>query len=156
MKKINSMGSEVAEGFKCKPEIFDKNKPVMFSAVQIFVCDGKRCKESQPENLAEKVRNIVRELGFDKGENRVKITRTHCNGACRFKNFAYVYKNVKSENFNPDTAYSAWKRVHEWTDEQWKELILSLITGKIPDSLSDFRVEDKIYEEAGNHSPQID
>jgi len=155
MKKINSMGSEVAEGFKCKPEIFDKNKPVMFSAVQIFVCDGKRCKEGQTENLAEKVRNIVRELGFDKGTNRVKITRTHCNGACRFKNFAYAYKNVQTENFNPDTAYSAWKKVHEWTEEQWEVLILSLVMGNNPNSLSDFKVEDKVYEDYEKHSHPV-
>ena len=147
MHKKNSMGSEVIEGFACKPKDLDKNKPVMFCAIQIFVCDGHRCQSEKSLNLADKIRDIIKELGYNKGKNRVKVTRTHCNGACRFKKFAYVYKNAKSDNFDPQQSYSAWKKVHEWTENQWKELIVSLLNGKEPESLKDFRVQDKIYED---------
>jgi len=148
MCKKNSMGSDVIEGFACKPKELDKNKPIMYSAVQIFICDGNRCQDNtSSKELSDKVREIIKELNYDKGENRVKVTGTHCNGACRFRKFAYTYTNPKANNFNPDLAYTAWKKVHEWNDNQWKELIISLIEGKEPESLKDFRVEDKIYEE---------
>ncbi|OGI18685.1 MAG: hypothetical protein A2255_02350 [Candidatus Melainabacteria bacterium RIFOXYA2_FULL_32_9] len=148
MTKKNSMGSDVVEGFACKPKELDKNKPIMFSAVQIFICDGHRCQDEETsDNLADKIRDIIKELGYDKGENRVKVTRTYCNGACRFRKFAYAYKNANTANFTPEQSFSAWKRVHEWTDDQWKELIISLVEGKEPESLKNFRVEDKIYDE---------
>ena len=147
MHKKNSMGSETVEGFTCKPKDLDKNKPIMFSAIQIFICDGHRCQSDESINLADKVREIIKELGYDKGKNRAKVRRTHCNGACRFKKFAYVYKNANSDNFNVQQSYSAWKKVHKWSDDQWKELIVSLLNGQEPESLKDFRVLDKIYED---------
>ena len=129
----------------------EKNKPIMFSASQIFVCDGKRCNEVQTENVAGKVRSLAQSLGYDKGKNRVKITRTFCNGACRFKSFAYVYQNTKAENFTIEQAYSAWKKVEEWTDDQWKELIISVVKGQNPSALNAYRVEEAVYEENIGH-----
>lgn len=147
MSKKNPMGSDVIEGFSCKPKILDKNKPVMFSAAQIFICDGERCKNMTSENLSDKVRNIIKTMGYDRGENRVKVTRTYCNGTCRFKKFVYTYSNGNFPSFNPETSYTAWKQVHKWTDEQWKELIISLVEGKNPVNLSEYKVENKIYDE---------
>lgn len=151
MDNTNSMGSQVVEGFKCKPKDFEKDKPVMFSAIQVFVCSGERCREGRPDTLADKVREIISSMGLDKGENRVKVTRTFCNGACRFRNYAYVYKNIHAANFTPKTAYSAWKQVETWTDDQWQELILSIKDGKEPHALSDFRVESQVYDEYHRH-----
>lgn len=151
MAKKNSMGSEVVEGFECKPKVLDKDKPVMFCAVHIFICDGERCNDPQSLQLAEKIRNIIEELGYDRGENRIKVTRTHCNGACRFKKFAYVYKNPEIRKFKPSNIYSAWKKVHEWTDNQWKEFIEYLINDEETLSFADYKVTDKVYYNNDKH-----
>lgn len=147
MTKENSMGSEVVNGFKCKPKHFDKDKPVMFFAIQLFICSGERCSQGQTNHLADKIRELILELGLNKGKNRVKVTRTLCNGACRFKNYAYLYQNPQADNFHKETAYSAWKEVDTWNTKQWTELLLSTLAGKTPDSLIQFKVESKIYEE---------
>ncbi|MCK7484384.1 MAG: cobalt-precorrin-5B (C(1))-methyltransferase [Bacillus subtilis] len=115
----------------------------MYCAIQIFVCDGERCKQTREENLADKVRDLVKELGLDRGERRVKVTRTLCNGACRYKNFVCVYKNAKSDNFSPDNCIEHWRKTHEWTEDQWKELILSIVNGSIPEKLLNYKVEEK-------------
>lgn len=135
------MGSAVAEGFKCKPQILDKTKPIMFSAVHLFLCEGERCQRKESRHLAERLRVLIRELGFDSGENRIKITRTFCNGACRFGQFAYAYKNCRAACFSEENAFTAWKNVHEWTDAQWKELFISLVENLDTPSIMDDRVE---------------
>lgn len=146
MTKTNSMGSEVVEGFKCKPQKLDQNKPIMFSAIQLFLCEGERCKNQGSAGLADRLRELVKELGFDKGESRIKITRTYCNGACRFGQFAYSYKNIKAKSFVEHNAFTAWKRVHEWTDAQWKELLISLVKNQSTPSILNFKVEQQLFD----------
>lgn len=142
MSKKNSMGSEVVEGFACKPKNLDINKPLMYSAAQIFICEGHRCGDI---GLTDKVRALIKKSGYDRGENRVKVTKTSCHGACRFRNFACAYRNGKAANFTPENSFSAWKKVDEWSDEQWQEFINHLAEGIVPQSIMDFKVEDKIY-----------
>ncbi len=145
MKRINSMGSHVVEGFQCKPEKLDKNKPIMFSSVHLFLCEGERCKGKAQKQMADTLRELVKKLGFDKGEHRIKITRTFCNGACRFGQFAYTYKNVHAKNFSKENAFTAWKEVHTWTESQWTELFLSLIKNHSTPSIDTFKVEQQIF-----------
>lgn len=145
MTRKNSMGSEVVDGFKCKPRELDENKPIMFSAVHLFLCEGERCSCEEPAKLAERLRDLVKTLGFDRGKNRIKITRTRCNGACRFGRFAYAYKNIDAECFDPKNAFTAWKHVHQWRDEQWRKLLLSLISNEDVPELDPYRVEQKIF-----------
>ncbi len=145
MKQINAMGSDVVDGFQCKPEKLDKDKPIMFSAVHLFICDGERCKGKGSDDLAASLRTLVKKHGFDKGKHRIKITRTFCNGACRFGQFAYTYKNIKAENFSKENAYTAWKKVHTWSEEQWTDLLLSLVNNQPPTLLDEFRVEQQVF-----------
>ena len=56
MSRKNPMGSRVAEGFACKPETADAEKPILFAAAQIFICDDERCKSCHSDDLAGKVR----------------------------------------------------------------------------------------------------
>ncbi len=145
MSKINSMGSEVVEGFRCKPRELDRNKPIMFSAIHLFVCEGKRCHKAASEELADRLRRLIKELGLDRGKNRIKVTRTYCNGACRFGQFAYTYKNIEAESFVPHNAFTAWKRVHTWSDTQWLELFSSLLHNTDTPSINAYRVEQQIF-----------
>ncbi len=110
MTDKNIMGSRVIEGCNCKPQVLDKDKPIMFSATQIFLCDGKRCQETASEDLANKLRKLIKELELDKGEQRVKVTRTYCNGACRFTQFSYTYKKAKSPNFTTENSFTACEK----------------------------------------------
>lgn len=151
MSKKNTMGSDVVEGFECKPKNADPNKPIMFSAAQIFICDGERCKNCNSDDLTKKIRDIIKEMGYQNGDDRIKVTRTGCNGACRFRTFAYVYQNGNARTYNRKTCFSAWKNVHRWTDVQWKELISSIVEGRNSELLSEFVVEDKVYYEGGGH-----
>ena len=145
MAEKNTMGSLVVDGFKCKPQMLDENKPIMFAAIQIFLCEGERCKDSASHNLADKLRELIKELGFNRGKKRVKITRTFCNGACRYSQFAYTYKNAKAPGFTRRNSFTAWKKVHEWTDSQWKELIISLVEDKDTPTIHHYRVEQQTY-----------
>lgn len=145
MSGKNPMGSDVVKGFVCKPETSDPEKPILFAAAQIFVCDGERCKSCHSSDLAGKLRGLVRAQGCHNGDDRIKVTRTGCSGACRYRAFAFAYQNGNARNYSRATSFSAWKRVHEWNDDQWKELILSLRDGRTPESLREFRVEDKVY-----------
>jgi cobalt-precorrin 5A hydrolase len=140
------MGSDVVEGFACKPEALDRDKPIMFAAAQIFICDGERCGDCHCEDVAAKVRETIREMGLHKGPCRIKVTRTGCNGACRYGAFAFAYQNANANSFHRVSSFSAWKNVHLWTSVQWRALITSLVEGRRPESLREFAVEDKIYD----------
>lgn len=134
------------EGFACKPEIADPDKPIMFAAAQIFICDGERCGGRHCGDMAARVREIIKGMGFHKGPDRVKVTRTGCNGACRYKGFAFAYQNGNANGYSRIMCFSAWKNVHLWSAGQWRELIASLVSGDWPESLREFAVEDKIYD----------
>ncbi len=63
MAKINQMGSEVVEGFACKPKKLEPNKPIMHYKTHLFVCQGDRCKRAYREgDIAKYLREIIQEL----------------------------------------------------------------------------------------------
>ena len=147
MSKKNAMGSTVIPGTACKPETVDPDKPIMFAAAQIFICDDQRCHGCHTGDLAERLRELVREEGCHNGIDRIKVTRTGCQGAYRHRAFASVYQNGNARNYSRATSFSAWKRVHEWSDEQWREMLVSLRQGSLPETLIAFRVADKVYDD---------
>ncbi len=47
MDRKNIMGSEVVDGFACKPKRLDPNRPIYSHyKTHIFVCQGDRCKKT--------------------------------------------------------------------------------------------------------------
>lgn len=125
-KRYNTMGSEVAEGFTCKPKKLDPDKPIMFFKTQIFICDGERCsKASKSDDLAAKLRDILKELELHIGTKRIKISRTACFGACRFRQVAVIFENTKANGYLQNN--NIWlKNIHKYDNEQWKTLFLDL------------------------------
>jgi (2Fe-2S) ferredoxin len=124
----NSYGSQVENGFKCKPTIKDPNRPLMGYRYHLFICDGGRCKTT---DLADKLRSITKELDINRGENRVKITRSFCFGACRFASVSVLYGYDRA----------IWiKNIEEIAN--WKEFFLALIDGDIS-SIQDRLIEIK-------------
>ncbi len=117
----NTMGSEVVEGFKCKPRHLDPNKPMMHYKTQIFICDSPRCTGVSKENLADELREITKEMGLNRGKNRIKITRSRCFGACRHKQVAQITENTKRNGYLPNNAI--WlKGVHRYDRQKWQKL----------------------------------
>ncbi len=148
-KSYNIMGSEVVSGFTCKPKKLDPEKPIMHFKTQIFLCHDERCgKAHKNDNLAANLREILKDINLAKGENRIKISRTGCFGACRFRSVANIYENTRVNGYCNNN--NLWLRnVHKFNDEKWKELFLSLASNKNIDDL-DFKQipmsEPKLYK----------
>ncbi len=133
--KINLMGSEVVEGFACKPKKLDPNKPIMFYKAIVYICSDERCaKASGGLDRAKELREIVKELGLAKGKNRIKVTRNLCQGACRFRQVAQINSDYPNQK--------VWlKHTHKFTKDEWREIFLSLANDKkIQKSLIDMKV----------------
>lgn len=121
-KRFNIMGSEVVDGFACKPKKLDPNRPIMHYKSHIFVCEGERCKSTlKDENFADTLREYVKDAGFIKGENRIKISRTNCYGACRYRKVAAVFENTKVNGFIPNNNVFL-KNIHKYDKKRWFEL----------------------------------
>jgi len=129
--KINIMGSEVVEGFVCKPKKLDPNKPMMHFKTHLFICNDERCaKACKQEDLATYLRNLLKTLELHRGENRIKISRTGgCFGACRFRAVANIYENTQANGYLPNN--NIWlKNTHLFTKDRWIELFKILSENK--------------------------
>lgn len=140
--KVNAMGSPVEEGCACKPKHKDPSKPMMWYRYHFLVCDGPRCRENQGNDKAERLRELLGAEGLDAGENRVKVTRTNCYGACRFGSVGLLYA-LSAEDLN----HGVWlKEMHVWSDSQWVEFFRHLNSGSsIREHYSDSLIPMKVY-----------
>lgn len=138
---VNNMGSEVVDGFKCKPKELDVNKPIMHFKTQIFLCNGERCGASKKSAaLADELRDILKELGLGNGENRIKISRTHCFGACRFKQVGVVFENTRANGYLPNN--NIWlKQVNKYSKEKWCELFNTLASNQNLDNFAQIEMQ---------------
>lgn len=125
MAQKNIMGSEVEEGYRCKPKTLDPNRPIMHYKTQLFICDGGRCHKVAKEGFADDLRAVIKELGLEKGERRIKVTRTLCFGACRFKQVAQVVENSQRNGYEANS--NIWfKNAHEISLEKWREIFTAI------------------------------
>ena len=127
--KYNEMGNEVVEGYACKPKNFDPNRPIMHYKTLIFLCDDERCAKAQKIDKAVHLRELLKDMGLNKGKNRIKISRTGCFGACRFRGVAHITENTQANG----NAYnnSLWLRhTHTYDDAKWKQIFELLVQDK--------------------------
>jgi cobalt-precorrin 5A hydrolase len=123
--KINEMGNEVVDGFECKPKNYDANRPIMHYKTLILLCDDERCQKASSKEKPKELRELLKELGLNKGKNRIKITRTMCNGACRFRQVAHISENMQQNGNAKNT--SLWlKHTHQYSLEKWSEIFKAL------------------------------
>jgi cobalt-precorrin 5A hydrolase len=144
---INEMGSEVVEGFKCKPKNFDPNRAIMHYKSIFFICDGKRCSSASKLDRATHLRDILKEMGLNKGKNRIKISRTGCYGACRFRQVCHIGENTQANGNSYNN--SLWlKHVHRLKDNEWREIFTLLSKDeKLTEKLdSKYFIDMKVYE----------
>lgn len=137
-KNTNMMGSEVVDGFACKPKKTDPNKPIMHFKTQLFVCHDERCKQAhKTDELAGDLRDILKGMNLAKGENRIKISRTGCFGACRFRSVANIYENTRVNGYEKNN--NLWlKNIHKYDEKKWRELFTALSENKSIDELEEF------------------
>ncbi len=128
--KINEMGSEVVDGFLCKPKDFDPNRPIMHYKTIIMICDDERCSKAGKIDKSAQLREILKDMGLNKGENRIKITRTGCYGACRFRQVAQVVENTQA-NGEPKNNALWLKHTHQYSETEWRNIFRILSEGKI-------------------------
>jgi len=138
-KTYNLMGSEVVDGFVCKPKVLDPEKPIMHFKTQIFLCHDERCKKAHKTDLlSDDLRDILKEVNLARGENRIKISRTGCFGACRFRSVANIYENTRV-NGHPKNNNLWLRNIHKYSKEKWIELFQALADNKDIDDLEDFK-----------------
>ncbi len=145
--KINEMGSEVVEGFSCKPKNYDASRPIMHYKTIIMICDGERCATAGKIDKATYLREILKDMGLNKGKNRIKISRSGCYGACRFRQVCQINENTRV-NGNIENNGLWLKNTHNFTDEQWRDIFNKLVDNKsLEDELGvEYLIPMKVYE----------
>ena len=142
-KKINLMGSEVVDGFECKPKKLEPNKPIMHYKTIIYVCEDERCKGAAKTDKAKELRDIIKDMELHKGKNRIKISRSMCQGACRFRQVMQINENTNANGYEPNNG--VWlKHTHRYKLEDYKKLFFALSSNQ---NLKEFKkIDMKIYE----------
>jgi len=128
--QVNAHGNEVVEGYQCKPKHVDLNRPMLHHRHHLLVCEGGRCAKQGSRNLAHDLRQILKTLGLNQGEDRIKISRTHCAGACRNRAAMVVYERLTQDETPINNG--VWlKAIDEFTHAQWVSLFEAL-RGRTP------------------------
>ena len=140
--KTNLMGSKVVDGYECKPVVLDKNKPIMHYKTIIYICDDQRCGKAGGANRAKELREILKQMNLAKTQNRIKISRSLCQGACRFRQVMQINENTKVNGYEPNNGI--WlKHTHKFDRKKIEELFIALSTNQ---SLDDFeQIMMKVY-----------
>ncbi len=142
MKKINIMGSEVVDGFECKPKELDVNKPMMHYKNIINICVDKRCSKNGSAKKADDLRELIKECDLVKGENRIKVTRTFCQGACRHGQVTNIFANTQRNGLEKHN--NIWlRKTHTYDIAKWEELLFALKYGKDLDNFE--QIEMKVF-----------
>ena len=83
---------------------------------------------------ADELRELIKEEELESGNNRIKVTKTLCQGACRYSQVAVIYADTTlDENLKNNNIWL--KHTHKYSLKKWKELLEKLKDNK---SLDDF------------------
>ena len=141
-RKINIMGSEVVDGFECKPKVLDANKPMMHFQNIINLCVDKRCSSNGSSKKADELRELIKKVNLVKGEHRIKVTRTFCQGACRHGQVANIFSNSQQNGLEKHN--NIWlRKTHNYDLKKWEELLFCLRDAKDLDAFE--QIEMKVF-----------
>ena len=127
--KINLHGNEVVDGFQCKPKHVDLNRPMLYHRHHVLLCEGGRCAKEGSKNLAHDLRQVLKALDFAEGEQRIKISRTHCAGTCRNRAAMVIYERLLEHETPVNNGL--WVRgIEEFTEQDWKDFFTNLVERK--------------------------
>jgi len=142
MIKINTMGSEVEDGYECKPKVLDPDKPIMHYKNILYVCVDKRCSAAGSSKKADQLRELLKDMNLDTGEQRLKISKALCFGACRYKQVTNIFSNTQANGLEEHN--NIWlKETNKYDTSRWEELFLALKENK---TLNNFeQIKMKVY-----------
>lgn len=142
LKKSNTMGSEVEKGYECKPKTLDPNKPIMHYKNIIYICVDKRCSIAGSNKKADELRELLKSMDLDRGKDRIKISKSLCFGACRYKQVANIFSNTQANgNIKHNNIWLS--ATHKYNLKKWEELFLDLKNDK---ELNNFKqINMKVY-----------
>ena len=123
--QINAHGSEVVKGYQCKPKHVDLDRPMLHYRHHILLCEGARCSKEGSKNLTHDLRIILKEIDLASGEQRIKISRTMCAGACRNRATLVIYERLAANEIAVNNA--SWLRhIEDLSRTQWQALFHAL------------------------------
>ena len=128
--RLNEMGSQIVEGYTCKPKNYDPQRPIMHYKTLLLLCDDERCAKAGKSNRATELRNILKDMKLNKGKNRIKVSRTGCYGACRFRQVCQITENTQANGNVKNNAL--WLRhTHQFKEKDWRKLFTLLSQNKL-------------------------
>lgn len=99
-----------------------KAKPIKHYAHHLFICEGGRCQDEGAEGLAHYIRQILKSMQLSSGAKRIKVTRSHCVGACRQRATAAIYAR-----HTQDPNHSVWlQSLESLTEAQWRQVLQAI------------------------------
>ncbi|WP_035415641.1 cobalamin biosynthesis protein [Ferrimonas kyonanensis] len=99
-------------------------RPIRHYRHHLVVCEGGRCQRSGAEGLAHQLRQQLKQLSLHRGPDRIKVTRSHCAGACRQRATAVIYAR------KPDANHGLWlQSLETLTQAQWQALFAAMSLG---------------------------
>ncbi len=103
----------------------DLNRPMLYHRHHLLLCDGKRCQQEGSEQLAHQLRSLLKQMGLNKGKQRIKISRSQCAGSCRNKIAMVIYERLTTDETPVNNGL--WlKSIDLFTEDQWRELFQAL------------------------------
>ena len=145
--RVNEMGSEIVEGYTCKPKDYDASRAIMHYKSLLLLCDDERCGKAGKDDRATHLREILKDMGLNKGKNRIKVSRTGCYGACRFRQVCQITENTQANGNLLNNAL--WlKETHQFDDKQWRKIFEQLSQDKLVTDILDENdfIPMKVYE----------
>ncbi len=145
--RVNEMGSEIVEGYTCKPKNYDASRAIMHYKSLLLLCDDERCGKAGKDDRATHLREILKDMGLNKGKNRIKVSRTGCYGACRFRQVCQITENTQANGNLLNNAL--WlKETHQFDDNQWRKIFEQLSEDKLVTDILDENdfIPMKVYE----------
>jgi cobalt-precorrin 5A hydrolase len=127
--RVNAHGSAVVDGYQCKPKHVDLDRPMLFHRHHILLCEGARCAKAGSKNLAHNLRGLLKEMGLASGDQRIKISRTLCAGACRNRATLVIYERASHaiDQSKPLVNNGVWlKNIEQFSQQQWQRLFRAL------------------------------
>lgn len=126
----NAHGNEVVKGSKCKPKHVDLNRPMLHHRHHLLLCEGGRCSKEGSKNLTHDLRSLLKDMGLASGDDRIKLSRTMCAGACRNRATLVIYERLTAHETPVNNG--CWLRnIENLSMTQWRELF-SVLALRVP------------------------
>lgn len=102
------------------------DRPIHHFLYHLIVCEGGRCAGEGQQGLSHHLRTLIKQQGFARGENRIKVTRSHCLGCCRKSVPIVIYQGYSQINISEN--HAMWlQKVDQLSDLQWHQIFAGLV-----------------------------